>query len=182
MEFSTSQITNYVICGLIIILSLIVLFRSMQNSGALRSLIEKLDQALPHEGRDKKWDNDKDRVEIRRKSEKGQLEKIAEAEDEFSTLNAQYNTLCQVVTIFPLLGILGTVLGIIFMGDVASASMDSFALALWTTFWGLVASIVLKGKLALSNGRQISLFENKVDSYYRALDTISIRAKMNMQN
>ena len=149
-----ASICNYGISAIILVSFIIIWIVSTQNNSAIKALILKLDTALPHEKKTKKWANQE--MVIESSAEKGQPEKIAEAEDEFGEMYARYNTLCQLVTIFPLLGIFGTVLGIILMGDVSAASMSSFALALWTTLWGLVASIALKTKRSLGAGKSIS--------------------------
>ena len=179
MALDGAIITTVVFCGITAIAFIILLLSSSRNNSKLKSVSKGLDEFLPHEENSPRWKTGSNRADYKTETVDGQIQKVAQKEGEFSIYYARYNTHCQIVSIFPLLGILGTVVGIIFMGDISEASMSDFSLALWTTFAGLVSSIIMKAKLSLSDGKTVSEFENKVDSYYRMLNAIQLQEKMN---
>ena len=75
----------------------------------------------------------------------------------------------QMVPLFSSLGLLGTVLGLIMSsrGDIEMESlMSSLGLAMWTTFVGLICTIVLKFVDSIGPGRVI----NDIDSAFTRLD------------
>ncbi len=61
-----------------------------------------------------------------------------------NTAENRYTWYVNISAIFPLLGILGTVLALISMQGQAMDSDSSFLVALTSTFWGLVFSILFK--------------------------------------
>ena len=64
--------------------------------------------------------------------------------EDFKKILLRYDTFGQFVPVFPLLGILGTVCGLIQqLGDI-DAMYEALATSMSTTFWGLIAAIVLK--------------------------------------
>lgn len=98
-------------------------------------------------------------------------DKIRALEADFNTACTVHGVLVQFIPIFPLLGILGTVAGLMLevqAGDVA-AMMQSLDTALTTTFWGLVAAIALKTIEALFPSRIISEVDNMLDDFGRKL-------------
>ncbi len=68
--------------------------------------------------------------------------------EEFNKVHVIYSVFAQLISVFPLLGILGTVSGLMgsFAGDSTNIELISRGLgeALVTTFLGLIAAIVLK--------------------------------------
>ena len=79
--------------------------------------------------------------------------------------------LSQLIPLFPLLGILGTVMGL--MGQLAAGDIStmfhSLSGALNTTFVGLVCAIVLKLIDTLLPGKVIYDTEVKLDNYQKLL-------------
>ena len=64
--------------------------------------------------------------------------------ESFNKIRVNYSIFEQFVPIFPLLGILGTVAGLIQrLGDI-NKMMEALSTSMWTTFWGLIAAILLK--------------------------------------
>ena len=62
----------------------------------------------------------------------------------FNHIRLKYSMAEQFIPIFPLLGILGTVSGLIQkLTDIAAMS-DALGTSMWTTFWGLIAAIGFK--------------------------------------
>lgn len=91
---------------------------------------------------------------------------------EFEEIQAWYNAASQLISVLPMLGILGTVLGLIL--QISSVGIDeitdSIGLALITTFWGLFSAIVLKvydsfvGIKSENVQNNISKYENKLSN------------------
>lgn len=64
--------------------------------------------------------------------------------------NRVYALFSNFTTMFPLLGMLGTVVSLIMMTDsINTAATESFLAALTSTFWGIVAALIFKGLDAL---------------------------------
>lgn len=64
--------------------------------------------------------------------------------NEFNKIQVKYEMLSQIIPVFPLLGILGTVAGLIKQLGNVDQMKDALALSMSTTFWGLIAAIALK--------------------------------------
>lgn len=88
-------------------------------------------------------------------------------EKEFNKVCSGYNVLAQFIPLFPLLGILGTVSGL--MLQVASQDIESMSaslsLALGSTWVGLVFAIFLKALVALTSTRIIDDVEILLEDY-----------------
>lgn len=74
---------------------------------------------------------------------------------------AEYVSWSQMIAVFPLLGIFGTVLGLVVSGGLNSIdlAMAGLSTAMWTTLIGLIASIGLKIIDALIPGKMVNLVE-----------------------
>ena len=85
----------------------------------------------------------------------------------FDELCAKYLTVAQIIPVFPLLGILGTVSGLIAQVSAQDASQiyASLDTALSTTFWGLVATILLKVVETLLVQKKINEIETEFNDY-----------------
>ncbi len=64
--------------------------------------------------------------------------------EDFNKIQLLYAIFEQFVPVFPLLGILGTVAGLIQQLGNLDQMMEALALSMSTTFWGLIAGIVLR--------------------------------------
>lgn len=97
---------------------------------------------------------------------------IRNYERDFNKVCSKYNVYAQLIPIFPLLGILGTVAGLI--SEVKAGSleniMSSLDLALWSTFFGLVWAIVLKIIAAVAPSRIINDVEIMLDDYDKKIN------------
>ncbi|MBQ0145728.1 MAG: MotA/TolQ/ExbB proton channel family protein [Lachnospiraceae bacterium] len=96
----------------------------------------------------------------------------------FDELCAKYLTVAQMIPVFPLLGILGTVAGLIAQVQAADAAeiYASLDVALTTTFWGLVAAIVLKVVETWLVQREINDIETIFNDYdIKYQDAVDIR-------
>lgn len=95
--------------------------------------------------------------------------KLERARNEYDRNYSVYVFWSQMVPLFASLGLLGTVLGLILSssGDIELESlMSSLGLAMWTTFVGLICTIVLKFVDSIGPGRVI----NDIDSAFTRLD------------
>lgn len=84
-----------------------------------------------------------------------------------------------VITIFPLLGMLGTVIGLLGSAGSEADDISNFLTALTTTFWGIVMSVITKGieaawiKLMMDSETVLAPYSeaitsgNTADRYYR---------------
>lgn len=98
-------------------------------------------------------------------------ETIIRLETEFNEICSRHEMLSQLIPLFPLLGILGTVMGLmgqLTAGDI-STMFRSLGGALNTTFVGLVCAIALKLIDTLLPGKVIYDTEVKLDNYQKLL-------------
>lgn len=99
---------------------------------------------------------------------------------EFNEVQAKYNSWTQMITIFPLLGLLGTVLGMMpGLSEMASSGKidilySSLSVALTSTFFGLVASIVLKFVVSFAVDSLVDKIEAIFAEYDRQLNVLDI--------
>ena len=88
----------------------------------------------------------------------------------FNAVYAEYVAWTQVITLFPMLGILGTVMGLIFGGDLSNIDqlVSGLGMALSTTLLGLLFAIGLKFYDSISLGRLI----NNIDAAFNKADSV----------
>lgn len=101
--------------------------------------------------------------------------RLEENRDAFNRLYPYYAVASQLIGLFPLLGILGTVLGLI-SSDLAD--IDSLVAglteALRTTLWGLVCAIVLKAVDAVIPGKLVNDIEAKFETVDGAIERLNL--------
>lgn len=99
---------------------------------------------------------------------KPELEVMREKSGAFYKTCAWYETFVQLVAIFPLMGILGTVAALMLLTD-NNASIDelyaNLGVALGSTLWGMMWSIGLKLFTALYPSRVINEVENELEDF-----------------
>lgn len=105
------------------------------------------------------------------------LVKVEKMEQTRHQINQLYHIFYAIITIFPLAGILGTVLSLLRLVDFSNSSIiANFSTALTSTFWGLVFAIVfrfLDGKISSviqSNQEGLNLLLNRIDTYHNKVD------------
>ena len=91
---------------------------------------------------------------------------------------ASYVVCSQLIAIFPLLGILGTVWGLVMGGIDADMILEGLATALYTTLAGLIASIFLKFFDAVFVGRMINLIDAEFEKADAIINRQIIRAEI----
>ena len=92
------------------------------------------------------------------------IQALEKNKDDYYRVYADYVSHAQFIALFPLLGILGTVLGLAFskgFGDVDQL-VSGLYMALWTTIAGLVVSIFLKWIDANFTGKRVNQLEAKI--------------------
>lgn len=94
-------------------------------------------------------------------------EETYETMKDFSKPRVTYSMASQLIPIFPLLGILGTVVGLMLQLKAGSieALKDSLGTSMGTTLAGLLAAILLKLVDALWAGRKVTELEIRFDMY-----------------
>ena len=97
---------------------------------------------------------------------------IRKYETEFNIKCSWHGVLVQWISVFPLLGILGTVAGLMLQvhGGGIEAMMNSLNTALDTTFWGLIFAILLKVIEAVFPSRIIYEVEVMLDDFDKKLN------------
>lgn len=96
---------------------------------------------------------------------------IRKYETAFNAKCSWHGVLVQCIPVFPLLGILGTVAGLMLkvQGNGIEAMMESLNTALDTTFWGLIFAILLKVMEAVFPSRIIYDVEVMLDDFDKKL-------------
>ena len=92
-------------------------------------------------------------------------EEILEYKEEYNKIQLIYQTFEQFVPIFPLLGILGTVAGLIQQLDHIDQMRDALAVSMSTTFLGLIAAVVLKFVDAILVSKNVNSMEMYFDTF-----------------
>ena len=96
-------------------------------------------------------------------------------EKKFNEITLRHAVYVQLIPLFPLFGILGTVAGLIFQINAISnpsqfeGLISSLNLSLYSTFWGLVFAIILKAIDALLPSRTINSIELLFEDYDKKL-------------
>ena len=92
-------------------------------------------------------------------------EEILEYKETFNKIHLIYNVFEQFVPIFPLLGILGTVAGLIQQLDNIDQMRDALAVSMSTTFLGLIAAVVLKVIDAIFVSKTVNFMDMYFDTF-----------------
>ena len=105
---------------------------------------------------------------------------IRKYETEFNNKCSWHDVLVQCIPVFPLLGILGTVAGLMLhQSEGVDAMMTSLNTALDTTFWGLIFAILLKVIEAVFPSRIIYDVEVMLDDFDKKLNIADMFKKFN---
>ncbi len=106
---------------------------------------------------------------------------LEDTRDKYYQKYARYVVLSQLIALFPLLGILGTVWGLVLSGgsgvDVTEM-MNGLGMALWTTLVGLVCSIILKFVDATMVGKKVNLIDAKFEQADSIIDRQLIKSEI----
>ncbi len=101
---------------------------------------------------------------------------LEENRNRFNKAYAKYVTRSQMISLFPLLGILGTVFGLMFnkQGNDINQMLSGLDTALYTTFAGLIASIVLKAYDAANTGQKVNVLDSKFNEVDGAIERLTL--------
>lgn len=104
---------------------------------------------------------------------------IRKYETDFNKKCSWHGVLVQCIPVFPLLGILGTVAGLLLrQAEGIDAMMTSLNTALDTTFWGLIFAILLKIVEAVFPSRVIYDVEVMLDDFDKKLNIAEMFQKL----
>lgn len=173
MSWVLEMISKYGVHGITIVGVIMIIF-VLKNWIRLSSQKGKIDDAINR--KDKKAMINK-KTQIIEEEVTGEVtapERIREYEKEFNEMSASYQMLSQLVTLFPLFGILGTVAGLMLQVNAEDFAgiRSSLNTALGTTFWGLVWAIGLKFLMAIAPARIVFETEAMLESYDKQFNNI----------
>ncbi|MCR5107580.1 MAG: MotA/TolQ/ExbB proton channel family protein [Lachnospiraceae bacterium] len=157
---------------MIIIFALVVLIALITSNRAFKNMLERANNSYrltkSKRGSSRSVDIDMDEGEILQMSRDsiGRLSDMEDLREDFDAQNSKYNSWVQTISIFPLLGLLGTILGLVPGLKAVSAGdleplYSALSTALFSTFWGLIASILLKLYVDFGPDKTVSDIENK---------------------
>lgn len=118
--------------------------------------------------RDSVYNTETESMEGKEEYHKPELEVMREKSGAFYKTCAWYETFAQLVAIFPLMGILGTVAALMLLTNNNAEIEELYAnlgVALGSTLWGMLWSIVLKLFTALYPSRVINEVENELEDF-----------------
>ena len=101
--------------------------------------------------------------------------KLEETRAFYNRIYSRYTVASQLISLFPLLGIFGTVLGLVTsnLADIDSL-VAGLSEALRTTFWGLVWAIILKAADAVVPGKLVTDIDAQFDTVDSAIERLSL--------
>lgn len=179
MGFMLNFISNYGTVG-IILFGVVVAVLLLRNGIALSNQKERIEEALMRRNYVYKLNAEsKEMEENEDESAAITPDTIRKYETEFNQKCSWHSVLVQCIPVFPLLGILGTVAGLMLelQGGDIEAMMNSLDVALETTFWGLIFAIILKVIEAVFPARVISDVEVLLDDFDKKLNMAEMFAK-----
>lgn len=164
-------ISKYGVAG-INTFGVILLVFIMRNMSKMKSRKDQIEDILNHKTTKTIINEKAGRVEKHEEYKKPEWEELRECERKFSKTRSGYEVLAQCVTLFPLLGILGTVAGLMLQvrSQNLNEMMGSLYTALGTTFWGLMWAIPLKFIMSIFSARIIFDVEASLDNYDKGFD------------
>lgn len=155
------------------------------NGSKLSSHKNRIDEAVTR--RNRKWGiNPEDGAVFDVDDEDASItpDTIRQYERDFNKACAWHNVLSQLIPIFPLMGILGTVAGLMLESNAVDLEgmMASIDTALSSTLFGLIFAILLKFVDAVFPSRIIEDVEVMLDDYSKKLDLADMIQKIKTNN
>lgn len=173
-------VVNFIIVGLIIVFFVVVLCKLIISSSSLAKISDRFEviNAVTKSTYDERVNL---AGEIIKKEYSENIIDQAELEknrDNYYLEYSNYVVCSQIIAIFPLLGILGTVFGLVMGGIDADMLLEGLSTALYTTLAGLVASIILKFIDAVFVGKKINLIDAKFEKADAIINRQIIRSEI----
>lgn len=164
----------------IIILGIAIVVCLLWNGVALSNQKSRIEEALKR--RNRVYTLNAESEEMEENEDEGAAitpDTIRKYETEFNRKCSWHEVLVQCIPIFPLLGILGTVAGLMMsQGGGTTGMTESLDTALYTTFWGLVFAILLKAIEAVFPSRVIYDVEVMLDDFDKKLNIADMFQKV----
>ena len=168
-----NQFLSIISCVIIIVFGVIVFFKLMDIQKKLTEVYRSFDRIKTSKKDDYQeyLEENGNPVIVSARNyviyDRDQLENNREL---FNAVYAEYVAWTQVITLFPMLGILGTVMGLIFGGSLSNIDqlVAGLGMALWTTLLGLLFAIGLKFYDSISLGKMI----NNIDAAFNKADSV----------
>ena len=156
---------------IIILGGLIVLFFLIKNYIKLYTKKSFIHDAMNRKNKESYLNAKTQELEEREISEAVTPDTIRDYEKSFHEVVSGYNVCTQFISIFPLLGILGTVAGMISQlgAKDINTMFDSLTIAMKSTFYGLIVTIILK-IFATFSAKLIEDTEIVLDDYDKKVD------------
>lgn len=172
MGSSVLSFVSRIITPGIILFGVAILVLLLMNAIQLANRKARIDEALHLKNYKYRFDAERKEIEENEDTDAAITpDTIRKYETEFNQSCSGHDLLAQLIPIFPLLGILGTVAGLMGMSMEDMAAFNaSFGTALSSTFAGLIFSIVLKVADAFITTRIIAEVEVMLEDFEKKMD------------
>lgn len=172
MGFMLDFISKYATAG-IVVFGIVIMLLLFWNGITLSNQKSRIKEALERRNHVYKFNPEDNKME-EDADEKAAItpDTIRKYETDFNKKCSWHGVLVQCIPIFPLLGILGTVAGLMLelqAGDI-DAMMQSLDVALETTLWGLIFAILLKLMDAIFPARVVYDVEVLLDDFDKKMN------------
>ena len=175
LKESLKDVINWVI----IFAAVLTFFRLWTINLQLKSVNKDVDKASKNEQGDLVINTKEGTLESNAKASTD-IKVMNKPREDFNACGVKYSAWVQMISLFPLLGLFGTILGLMPGLESLRASSDlkdlygSLSVALTSTFYGLIASIGLKLYVNFGPDKEINVIESKLEEFDRKLNLLSV--------